>query len=144
MEPLVQLSRRIAPAMVRISLGIVLLWIGALKFVDPTPVVQLLDASLPFVAFDGFVYVLGVLEVVAALMLFANFQTPYVGLLLVGLFFGTLLIFVITPAVSYGEGGFPMLSLAGEFLLKDLVLLAGGLTLVAQQAKAGSATAAPV
>lgn len=142
MEPFVELSRRIAPGMVRVGLGIVLLWIGALKFVDPTPVVGLLDASLPFLAFNGFVYVLGAVELLAALLLFANYLTQYVGLVLIGLFLGTLLIFVITPGVSYGEGGFPMLSLAGEFLLKDLVLMAGALTLVAQ-AKQGSATAAP-
>jgi uncharacterized membrane protein YkgB len=40
----------------RISLGIILLWIGALKFVDPSPVVELLGASLPFLASAGFVY----------------------------------------------------------------------------------------
>jgi uncharacterized membrane protein YkgB len=133
MEPLIQLARYIALPMVRISLGVVLLWIGALKFVDPSPVVGLLDASFSFLAFSGFVYVLGVVEVVAALMLFANFRTQYVGLLLVGLFAGTLIIFLIAPGVSYGEGGIPLLSLAGEFLLKDVVLMAAAVTLVAAQ-----------
>lgn len=46
------------------------------------------------------------------------------------LFAGTLLIFLIAPAVSYGEAGFPMLSPAGEFLLKDLVLMAAAVTLI--------------
>lgn len=132
MKSFVQISGRASLLFLRISLGIVLLWIGALKFVDPSPVVGLLDASFSFLAFSGFVYLLGVVEVIAALMLFANRMTEYVGLLLVGLFAGTLIIFLIAPAVSYGEGGFPLLSLAGEFLLKDLVLMAAALTLIAQ------------
>ena len=54
----------------------------------------------------------------------------WVGVLCMGLFSGTLAIFVIAPAVSYGEAGFPSLSLAGQFLLKDLVLFAASLALV--------------
>ena len=62
-------------------------------------------------------------------LLFLGIGVRYVGLLLVGMFAGTLTIFLIAPAVSYGEAGFPNLSLAGEFLLKDLVLLAVGVAL---------------
>jgi uncharacterized membrane protein YkgB len=72
-----------------------------------------------------------VAEVTAALLLFAGVAQRQVGLLCVGLFSGTLTIFVIAPAVSYGEAGFPNLSLAGQFLLKDLVLFAASLALVA-------------
>ena len=35
-------------------------------------------------------------------------------------------IFVTTPKVAYGDAGFPLLQLPGEFLLKDLVLFAAG------------------
>lgn len=131
MEPLFEMARRFARPLLRISLGVILLWIGALKFVDPSPVTSLLEASLPFLAFDAVVYVLGVVELLCALALFANFATRYVAAVLLGLFAGTLLIFLIAPSVSYGEGGFPYLSLAGEFLLKDLVLFAAALALMA-------------
>ena len=40
-------AQRIAGPFLRLSLAIILAWIGALKFVDPTPVVGLLQASLP-------------------------------------------------------------------------------------------------
>jgi len=43
-------------------------------------------------------------------------------------------IFVTAPMVTFGTAGFPFLSLAGQFLLKDLALAAGALTLVAQDA----------
>ena len=42
---------------------------------------------------------------------------------------GTLLIFLIAPKVVYAESGFPLLALPGEFLLKDLVLMAGAVML---------------
>lgn len=137
MNTLYSFVERIAIPFLRISLALVLLWIGALKFVDPSPVVGLLEASLAFLAFNAFVYLLGVAEVVAALMLFAGKGLRYVGLLLIGLFAGTLVIFLIAPAVSYGEQGFPYLTLAGEFLLKDLVLLAAAATLVATEMASG-------
>jgi uncharacterized membrane protein YkgB len=131
MDPLFRLAERVAPTFLRLSLGVVLGWIGALKFVDPTPVVGLLAASFSFLAFPAFVYVLGVAELIAALLLFAGVAQRQVGLLCVGLFSGTLTIFVIAPAVSFGEAGFPNLSLAGQFLLEDLVLFAASLAVVA-------------
>ena len=46
-------------------------------------------------------------------------------------FAGTLLIFLIAPKVVYGDMGFPLLALPGEFLLKDLVLMAASVSLTA-------------
>ena len=131
-KTIVTFADSIAPKFLRFSLGIVLAWIGALKFVDPTPVTDLLEASFSFLAFNEFVYLLGIIEVLAGLLLFAGFKTDYVGVIIVALFTGTLVIFIIAPAVSYGKGGFPYLSLPGEFLLKDLVLMAASFAIIAQ------------
>ncbi len=130
MERLYTVTQRLAAPFLRISLGIILLWIGALKFADPTPVVGLLQASLPFLASSAFVYLLGVLEVVSALALFGNIGVRYVGLLILVLFAGTLTIFLIAPGVT----GFPFLTLAGQFLLKDVVLFAATVTVIATDA----------
>ena len=129
MDSIFTLTQRAAYPFLRIAMGVVLLWIGALKFVDPSPVVGLLGASLSFLAFKEFVYGLGVAEVALAALLFLNVRTKYAGLGLVGLFSGTLLIFLIAPKVVYGDAGFPLLALPGEFLLKDLVLMAASVTL---------------
>ena len=131
MDPLFRLAERLAAPALRASLAIVLGWIGALKFVDPEPVVGLLQASFAFLAFPAFVYLLGAAEVAAAGLLLSGVARRWVGLLCVGLFSGTLAIFVVAPAVSYGEAGFPKLTLAGEFLLKDLVLFAASLAVIA-------------
>ncbi len=127
MDTLFTAAHWIAAPFLRISLGIILLWIGALKFVDPSPIVMLLGESLPFLAFDGFVYALGGLEIIAALALILGIGVCYVGLLVLAPFAGTLTIFVIAPAVT----GFPFLNMAGQFLLKDLVLFAATVMVIA-------------
>ena len=124
---LVGTARRIGGPFLRISLAVILAWIGALKFVDPSPVVGLLQASLPFLAFDGFVYVIGAVEIIVAILLATGIAQPYAGLVTVGLFVGTLAIFVIAPSVT----GFPTLSLVGQFLLKDLGLMAAAVNVIA-------------
>lgn len=76
---------------------------------------MLLQGSLPFLAFDGFVYLLGVLEVASVLALFAGFGVCQVRLFMLVLFAGMQTIFVIPTSVT----GFPFLNMAGQFLLKD-------------------------
>ncbi|HZR99026.1 MAG TPA: DUF417 family protein [Chloroflexota bacterium] len=129
MDSLFALTQRASYPFMRIAMGVVLLWIGSGKFIDPDPVVALLGASLPFLAFPAFAYLLGAAEVALALALFANVGTKYVSLALIGLFAATLFIFLITPKVVYAESGFPLLALPGQFLLKDLVLMAGAVML---------------
>ncbi len=131
LDSLYAFARRISPAFLRVSLAVILAWIGSLKFADPAPVRGLLEASLPFLASNTFVYVVGVLELLTAALLVANVAVRYIGFLTMALFAGTLTIFVVAPAVSYGAAGFPFLSLTGQFLLKDLALLAGTVSIIA-------------
>ncbi len=98
-----------------------------MKFVDPSPVVGLLQASFPFLAFNAFVYLLGATEIIVAVLLVTGIALPYAGLATIGLFADTLTIFAIAPAVT----GFPTLSLAGQFLLKDLGLMAAAVNVIA-------------
>ena len=131
MESVFVLAQRGAGPLLRVSLGLVLLWIAALKFADPSPVRGLLAVSLPFLATNAFVYAVGVLEIVAAGLLFAGVWVRYVGLGLLVLFGGTLTVFLVAPALTYGPHGFPFLTLVGQFLLKDTVLAAAAINLVA-------------
>ncbi len=130
MKTVFQFVERIAPYTLRISLGLVLLWIGALHLQNPHSIVVLLSMSLPFLASSTFVYVLGALEVIAGVLLIAGLWVRYVGLLTLILFAGTLTIFVITPGLT----GFPILTLIGQFLLKDVVLASAAITVAATDA----------
>ena len=145
MTSIFHLVERIAVPYMRIALGVVLLWLGALHIAHPAPTLPLLQASfvLHFLASITFVYVLGALEVVAAVLLIANVAVRYVGLLVLLLFVGTLIIFLTAPALTYGTAGFPNLSLAGQFLLKDFVLAGAALTVVARDATRRAPRAVP-
>jgi uncharacterized membrane protein YkgB len=55
------------------------------------------------------------------------------GLLLTGLFIGTLVVFLLAPTASSGEQGFPYLSSAGGFLPQDPVMLEVAATLLATE-----------
>ncbi len=85
MNGLFRLVERIAGPLLRISLGLILLWIGALKFADPSPVVGLLHASLPFLALKGFVYTLGALEIAASFLLVKDFVMESAAIAMVAL-----------------------------------------------------------
>ncbi len=123
MKTVFQFVEWIAPYLLRISLGLVLLWIGSSHLQNP-------QSMLPFLAFSGFAYVLGALEVIAGVLLLAGLWVRYVGLLTLVLFAGTLTIFVSAPAVT----GFPVLNLRGQFLLKDIVLASAAITVAAMDA----------
>src|SRR5947209_11537040 len=118
MKTLFSFTERLAGPLLRICLGLVLLWIGSLHLYNPQSIVVLLSMSLPFLAYSAFVYVLGAIEVIAGVLLIAGLWVRYVGLLTLVLFAGTLTIFVIAPGVT----GFPVLNLTGQFLWKDIVL----------------------
>jgi reactive chlorine resistance protein C len=130
LKALFSLAESLAGPLLRISLGLVLLWIGSIHLADPQPVVTLLSMSLPFMAFGAVVYVLGALEVIAGILLIVGLWVRYVALLSLALFAGTLTIFVIAPGVT----GFPLLTLMGQFLLKDTVLASTAIMVMARDA----------
>jgi uncharacterized membrane protein YkgB len=133
----------IATRFLQISLGVILGWIGAGKFVDPSPVVMLLSASMPIFASATFVYLLGAMEIIVAIALFANVGVRYAGIVTMGLFAGTLTIFLIAPMVVYVEGRAPLLALPGQFLLKDLALFAAAMVVAVSDAKKHAMMARP-
>ncbi|HLW03018.1 MAG TPA: DUF417 family protein [Ktedonobacterales bacterium] len=130
MNTVFRVVERLAPSLLRLSLGLVLLWIGVLHLHSPQSTVVLLSMSLPFLASSAFVSLLGALEILAGVLLIAGRWLRYVGLGTLVLFAGTLTIFVIAPAVT----GFPFLTLIGEFLLKDTVLASAAITVAATDA----------
>jgi uncharacterized membrane protein YkgB len=120
----------------RYGLVVVIGWIGALKFANfEAHQIQPLVANSPFM---GWLYnifpvytfsaLLGVFELTAAVLIAikpASAKLSAVGsVLAIVLFVATTSFLFTTPGVSEpAGGGFPALSLTGEFLLKDVPLL---------------------
>lgn len=120
----------------RYGLAGVIGWIGILKFhTYEAQNIQPLVSNSPFMGWmyhllsvDAFSVLLGVVEIVTALLLVVKPWFPavsLVGSLLATLIFVSTLTFLFTtPGVGEASaGGFPLLSMTGQFLIKDIVLL---------------------
>ncbi|HIA4460168.1 TPA: reactive chlorine species resistance protein RclC [Escherichia coli] len=167
---------KIGLTLIRLSIVIVFMWIGLLKFVPYEA-----DSITPFVANSplmsffyehpedykqhlthkgeykpearawqtanntyGFSNGLGVVEVIIALLVLANPVNRWLGLLGGLMAFTTPLVtlsFLITtpeawvPALGDAHHGFPYLSGAGRLVLKDTLMLAGAVMIMADSAR---------
>lgn len=123
----VTLARRFGVATLRIALGVVFIWFGGLKIADASPVARLVADIVPVVSDRAAVLTVGIVEVVVGLGLITGWAIRFT----LGLFFvqmlGTFLVLVLRPGLSF-EGGNPLdLTVLGEFVVKNLVLLTAGL-----------------
>ncbi|TXI53873.1 YkgB family protein [Mycolicibacterium mageritense] len=123
-------------AVARYGLALVIGWIGICKFYPyEAHNIQPLVANSPFMAWlygpfsvETFSTILGVVEVLTALLLVIKPWAPALSLvgsvLAIALFVNTLLFMFTTPGVGEASaGGFPLLSMTGQFLVKDVVLI---------------------
>ena len=112
----------------RWSLGIVFLWFGLLKALEATPVTSLIEATAPPLAVAPLLCLLTIFEVAAGALLLLGRWTRWVALAVAGHLLGTLLVTLAKPAVAFAPA-FPALSLEGEFVVKNIVLLSAAAAL---------------
>ena len=124
---LVPWLRRWSLPALRISLGVVFVWFGALKVLGVTPVFDLVASTVYWVDPDWFVPALGVAEMLIGIGLVGGWLLRWVLLAFVIQMAGTALVFVVRPEVAFQDGNPLKLTVEGEFVIKNLVLLAAGL-----------------
>jgi uncharacterized membrane protein YkgB len=120
----------------RYGLVVVIGWIGLMKFTAfEAQGIQPLVANSPLMSWlydlfsvNAFSALLGVVEVAAAVLLAIAPWWPRISaagsVISIGLFVATLSFMLTTPGVfEASQGGFPMLSSTGQFLIKDAALL---------------------
>ena len=133
----------IGTAALRYSIALVLLWIGAMKFTAyEAGAIEGLVASSPlmawlynFLSVQGVSNLIGTIEIAIAAAILAG---QYIRPLAIAGALGAIATFSITltflfsaPGWEASLGGFPALSVVpGQFLLKDVVLLAGAVSLL--------------
>ena len=125
------IARRYGVATLRIALGIVFLWFGGLKVANASPVSGLVSDMVPLVPDRAAVILVGVTELIVG----AGLITGWAIRLTLGLFFaqmlGTFTVLIAEPGRAF-EGGNPLrLTVLGEFVVKNLVLLTAGLVVAA-------------
>jgi reactive chlorine resistance protein C len=152
-EPVV---RSVGTIVIRYGLAIVIAWIGICKFYPyEAHGIQPLVANSPVMGWlysvfsvDRFSMILGIAEIVTAVLLVVKQWFPTVSLVgsafAILLFVSTLSFVVTTPGVGEASaGGFPSLSLTGQFLIKDIVLLGAAILTVADAMSAITRRAVP-
>src|SRR6201990_2307844 len=126
----------IASVLGRYGLVVVIGWIGALKFANfEAHQIQPLVANSPFMGWLYHIFpvytfsaLLGIFEVTGAVLIAIKPLAPKLSvvgsLIAILLFIATISFLFTTPGVGEpAGGGFPAISLTGEFLLKDIPLL---------------------
>jgi putative oxidoreductase len=120
-----RLLGRAVPLLLRGSLGITFVWFGGLKLAgEPTLPASLIAAITPFIDPDLSVPLVGAVEVVlgAGLLLGRGLPVFLAGVALQ--LSGTLLVLLLRPDVAFVDGNPLRLSVEGEYVVKNLVLLA--------------------
>ncbi len=129
-------TSRCGALLARYGLVLVIAWIGALKFtsyeahgieplVSHSPLMSWLYGIFSVTAFS---VLLGIVELVTAALLAVKPWLPRLSavgsVLAIGLFLATLSFLFTTPGIGEAAaGGFPLLSMTGQFLIKDAALL---------------------
>jgi putative oxidoreductase len=122
-----RLLGRLSPILLRISLGVVFVWFGALKVAGVSAVGGLVAATVPFVDSAWFVPVLGVVEILIGVAFATGLLIRVVLPVFAAHMAGTFLVLIALPDVAFGGANPLVLTTVGEFVVKNLVLLSAGL-----------------
>ena len=113
----------------RVSLGAVFLWFGMLKLFGVSPVAQLVQSTYYFLPGQWLMITLGEVEVLIGICLISGIMLRLaLGLLWIQMA-GTFASFFLNPSLFFMHGNILLLTTEGEFIVKNLVLLSGGIVL---------------
>ncbi len=112
---------------IRFSLALVFIWFGILKLLNISPVFDVVANTYPFITANPAAYFgLAVLEIALGVgMLIPRFIRITAWIMIVHLSLATLGVLFSPQAWS---GNFPALSVIGEFVVKNFVLMAAAFT----------------
>lgn len=117
----------------RLSLGFTFFWFGILKLFNVSPVIDIIRHALPAVGQSQlFFFGLALIEIAIGAAFLANRFVKIAAIVMI------VHLIISTGSVIITQGfapRFPVLSLAGEFAVKNLVLISAGLVLLAEKAE---------
>ena len=130
---LIHFFRKVSIPAARISLFVVFFWFGLLKVIGLSPasglVQRLFENSIPFVPFSAFLIGFGLFEcLIGILFLIKGAERIVIPLLLIHMIttFGPL---VLLPSETWQRLFVP--TLEGQYIIKNLVIIAAGIALAA-------------
>jgi uncharacterized membrane protein YphA (DoxX/SURF4 family) len=116
----------------RVSVGLVFVWFGLLKIFDVSPVSDLVAQTVYWFDPDVVVPALGVFEVIVGSLLLSGKLLRTALALFAAQMLGTFLVFIVLPEVAFRDGNPFLLTVEGEFVVKNLVLLTAGMVVGAR------------
>lgn len=129
---LAETTSRFSLPLLRVALGVVFLWFGALKVAGTTPVADLVAGTVPWLDRTWFVPALGAAEVLMGIALLVGRFLPLVCAVLAAHLCGTFLVLVVQPELAFQGGNPLLLTTIGEFVVKNLVLISAALVLASR------------
>jgi putative oxidoreductase len=123
-----------ARPLLRTSLALVYIWFGALKLIGASPVANMVAQTAAPLPRHISVPMMGLVELAIGLGLLLRLALRPVLLLFFIQNLGTFTTAIRRPERIFQNGNPLLLTKEGEFLLKNLVLLAAGVTIASQEA----------
>lgn len=125
--------KQISVLVSRIALFVIYFWFGLLKVLGQSPasemVKNLLDMTMPFMPFTSFIVLFGLFEMVIGILFFIpKFEKTALILFAFHMFTTILPIFMMSEVWT----GFLVPTLEGQYIIKNLALIACALTIWAQ------------
>lgn len=126
---LIAFMRRYGISILRIALGVVFVWFGALKVLGVSPVVDLLRDTYSFFPQEPLILILGWIEVmIGVCLIFKLFLRSVLALLWIQMA-GTFFTFFLNPPLFFSHGNILLLTQTGEFVVKNIVFIASGIVI---------------
>lgn len=126
---LIKIMQQRSISLLRIALGIVFFWFGALKVAGASPVADLIAQTYTFLPAESFLTVLGIWEMIIGIGLIFKITLRTTLALLWIQMLGTFGAAVMTPHLFFTGGNPLLLTVAGEFVVKNIVLITAGLVI---------------
>jgi putative oxidoreductase len=123
---------RFSIPLLRVAMGVVFIWFGALKVAGATPVADLVAGTVPWLDRTWFVPALGATEMVFGVALLIGRLLPFVCVVLTGHLCGTFLVLVMEPELAFQNANPLLLTTIGEFVVKNVVLISAALVLASK------------
>jgi uncharacterized membrane protein YkgB len=128
---LIRLARRYGITLLRISVGIVFVWFGALKLVPGlSPAEPLIRATLPFLPMNLFLPILAIWEMAIGVgFIIGRWPRVTIALMLLQMG-GAMSPIFLAPEMIFQQ--FPFVwTLEGQYVFKDIILIAAGIVISA-------------
>ncbi|MBI2053389.1 MAG: DoxX family membrane protein [Candidatus Sungbacteria bacterium] len=126
---LISIMQERSISLLRIALGVVFLWFGALKVAGVSPVADLIAETYSFLPAQSFLMVLGVWEIIIGIGLIFKIALRTTLALLWIQMLGTFGAPLMAPHIFFLGGNPLLLTVQGEFVIKNIVLITAGLVI---------------